>query len=86
MVSDLQLAEFIYEQPAAGNIEFTFKQALNPGGRQQLDPGRNCGAVAVAKSRSNAPIFALPFIQVVLSTRDRNLAVSVPRQRELRSG
>jgi predicted ATPase len=28
MFSDLQLAEFIYEQPAAGNIEFTYKHAL----------------------------------------------------------
>jgi tetratricopeptide (TPR) repeat protein len=28
MLHDLQLAEFIYEQPAAGDIEFTFKHAL----------------------------------------------------------
>lgn len=28
MLSDLQLAEFIYEQPATGDIEFTFKHAL----------------------------------------------------------
>jgi class 3 adenylate cyclase/tetratricopeptide (TPR) repeat protein len=28
MLSDLQLAEFIYEQPAAGDIEYTFKHAL----------------------------------------------------------
>ena len=28
MLHDLQLAEFIYEQPAAGNIEYTFKHAL----------------------------------------------------------
>ena len=28
MLVDLQLAEFIYEQPAAGDIEYTFKHAL----------------------------------------------------------
>ena len=28
MLSDLQLAEFIYEQPAAGDIQYTFKHAL----------------------------------------------------------
>src|ERR1035437_5801398 len=28
MVNDLQLAEFIYEQPSTGDIEFTFKHAL----------------------------------------------------------
>ena len=28
MLSDLQLGEFIYEQPAIGDIEFTFKHAL----------------------------------------------------------
>jgi len=28
MLSDLQLAEFIYEQPAATDIEYTFKHAL----------------------------------------------------------
>ena len=28
MLSDLQLGEFIYEQPAAGDIEYTFKHAL----------------------------------------------------------
>jgi predicted ATPase/class 3 adenylate cyclase len=28
MLGDLQLAEFIYEQPAAGDIEYTFKHAL----------------------------------------------------------
>ena len=28
MLSDLQLAEFIYEQPALGDIEYTFKHAL----------------------------------------------------------
>jgi predicted ATPase/class 3 adenylate cyclase len=28
MLNDLQLAEFIYEQPAAGDIEYTFKHAL----------------------------------------------------------
>jgi class 3 adenylate cyclase/predicted ATPase len=28
MLSDLQLAEFIYEQPATGDIEYTFKHAL----------------------------------------------------------
>jgi tetratricopeptide (TPR) repeat protein len=28
MLSDLQVAEFIYEQPAAGDVEFTFKHAL----------------------------------------------------------
>ena len=28
MLNDLQLAEFIYEQPAAGGIEYTFKHAL----------------------------------------------------------
>ena len=28
MLSELQLAEFIYEQPAAGDIEYTFKHAL----------------------------------------------------------
>jgi class 3 adenylate cyclase/tetratricopeptide (TPR) repeat protein len=28
MLSDLQIAEFIYEQPAAGDIEYTFKHAL----------------------------------------------------------
>jgi len=28
MLSDLQLAEFIYEQPAAGDVEYTFKHAL----------------------------------------------------------
>jgi class 3 adenylate cyclase len=28
MLEDLQLAEFIYEQPAAGGIEYTFKHAL----------------------------------------------------------
>ena len=28
MLDDLQLAEFIYEQPAAGDIEYTFKHAL----------------------------------------------------------
>ena len=28
MLHDLQLAEFIYEQPAAGDIEYTFKHAL----------------------------------------------------------
>jgi predicted ATPase len=28
MLSDLQLGEFIYEQPATGGIEYTFKHAL----------------------------------------------------------
>jgi predicted ATPase len=28
MFNDLQLAEFIYEQPAAGDVEYTFKHAL----------------------------------------------------------
>jgi len=28
MLQALQLAEFIYEQPAAGDIEYTFKHAL----------------------------------------------------------
>src|SRR5277367_3203367 len=28
MLSDLQLAEFIYEQPAVGDVEYTFKHAL----------------------------------------------------------
>ena len=28
MLADLQLAEFIYEQPAAGDIEYIFKHAL----------------------------------------------------------
>jgi predicted ATPase len=28
MLADLQLAEFIYEQPAAGDVEYTFKHAL----------------------------------------------------------
>ncbi len=28
MLHALQLAEFIYEQPAAGDIEYTFKHAL----------------------------------------------------------
>jgi predicted ATPase len=28
MLADLQMAEFIYEQPAAGDIEYTFKHAL----------------------------------------------------------
>ncbi|HEY6421294.1 MAG TPA: adenylate/guanylate cyclase domain-containing protein [Candidatus Binataceae bacterium] len=28
ILSDLQLAEFIYEQPAAGDVEYTFKHAL----------------------------------------------------------
>jgi predicted ATPase len=28
MLNDLQLAEFVYEQPAAGEIEYTFKHAL----------------------------------------------------------
>jgi class 3 adenylate cyclase/tetratricopeptide (TPR) repeat protein len=28
MLDDLQLAEFIYEQPAAGDVEYTFKHAL----------------------------------------------------------
>ena len=28
MLSELQLAEFIYEQPAAGDVEYTFKHAL----------------------------------------------------------
>ena len=28
MLSDLQTAEFIYEQPAAGDVEYTFKHAL----------------------------------------------------------
>ena len=28
MLNDLQLAEFIYEQPAVGDIEYTFKHAL----------------------------------------------------------
>jgi class 3 adenylate cyclase/predicted ATPase len=28
MLADLQVAEFIYEQPALGNVEFTFKHAL----------------------------------------------------------
>ena len=28
MVNDLQLAEFIYEQPATGDVEYTFKHAL----------------------------------------------------------
>jgi class 3 adenylate cyclase/tetratricopeptide (TPR) repeat protein len=28
MLSDLQLAEFIYEQPAKGDVEYTFKHAL----------------------------------------------------------
>ena len=28
MLDDLQLGEFIYEQPAIGDIEYTFKHAL----------------------------------------------------------
>src|SRR5215467_13460843 len=28
MLNDLQLAEFVYEQPAAGDVEYTFKHAL----------------------------------------------------------
>ena len=28
MLNDLQLAEFVYEQPAAGDIQYTFKHAL----------------------------------------------------------
>jgi predicted ATPase len=28
MMSELQLGEFIYEQPAVGNVEYTFKHAL----------------------------------------------------------
>jgi hypothetical protein len=28
MLSELQLGEFIYEQPAVGDIEYTFKHAL----------------------------------------------------------
>jgi len=28
MLADLQTAEFIYEQPAAAGVEYTFKHAL----------------------------------------------------------
>ena len=28
MLADLQLAEFIYEQPTAGDVEYIFKHAL----------------------------------------------------------
>ena len=28
MLADLQLGEFIYEQPAVGDVEYTFKHAL----------------------------------------------------------
>jgi hypothetical protein len=28
MLADLQMAEFIYEQPSLGDVEFTFKHAL----------------------------------------------------------
>ena len=28
MLADLQMAEFIYEQPSMGDVEFTFKHAL----------------------------------------------------------
>ena len=28
MLRDLQIAEFIYEQPAVGDVEYTFKHAL----------------------------------------------------------
>ena len=28
MLDDLQLGEFIYEQPAVGDVEYTFKHAL----------------------------------------------------------
>jgi predicted ATPase len=36
MLSDLQLGEFIYEQPAMGDVEYTFKHGADPGGRLQL--------------------------------------------------
>jgi len=32
MLSELQLGEFIYEQPAVGEIEYTFKHALTHDG------------------------------------------------------
>ena len=34
-VGDLQLGEFIYEQPALPDVEYTFKHALTHGGGVQ---------------------------------------------------
>jgi hypothetical protein len=37
MLADLQIAEFIYEQPATGDIEYTFKHALTQEVAVRLD-------------------------------------------------
>jgi predicted ATPase len=48
-LSRLQAGEFIYEQPAAGDVEYTFKHALNVRGRLQLRAGRTPQAPARAR-------------------------------------
>ena len=52
MLSELQLAEFIYEQPASGDVEYIFKHALDAGGGLQLAAGRAPQAHARARRTS----------------------------------
>ena len=40
LLNDLQLGEFIYEQPAVGDIEYIFKHAPDPGGRVWIGADR----------------------------------------------
>jgi predicted ATPase len=43
MLANLQMAEFIYEQPATGDIEYTFKHALT----QEVAYGSQCKKLSV---------------------------------------
>jgi predicted ATPase len=40
MLAQLQLGEFIYEQPVVGEVEYSFKHPLDAGGRLQFTSGR----------------------------------------------
>ena len=60
MLHDLQLAEFIYEQPSAGDFEYTFKHALTQEVAHQL------GADRAPQARCmNAPAAAIETIHAV---------------------
>ena len=66
MLNDLQLAEFIYEQPAVGDIEYIFKHALTQEvaynsvlieRRQQLHERTGCGAGDALRQRGRRNIW-----------------------------
>ena len=57
MLADLQMAEFIYEQPATGDIEYTFKHALTQEVAYNSAAGR--APQAPARARRTGPGVAL---------------------------